>query len=145
MLVRSTIDPGPTSLTATHAYIANDTLALPASGRREAIVATDGELLMRFIQDQDHLAFAQIVERHGGLVWIICREVLGHHQDVEDAFQATFIILANARKKFGAAIPPPRGFTRSPNERRSPRVADDRAGAKKSWPLTQRKTRICSP
>ena len=58
------------------------------------VVATDGELLMQFTRHGDHRAFAQIVERHGGLVWIVCRELLGHHQDVEDAFQATFFILA---------------------------------------------------
>jgi RNA polymerase sigma factor (sigma-70 family) len=49
---------------------------------------------MRFVQNRDHSAFAEIVERHGGLVWLVCREVLQHHQDVEDAFQATFFILA---------------------------------------------------
>ncbi len=66
----------------------------PARKRSGAIVATDGELLMQFVRQRDDGAFAQIVERHGRLVWMICRQVLGHHQDVEDAFQATFFILA---------------------------------------------------
>src|SRR5207248_1669100 len=48
----------------------------------------------RFVRHHDHWAFAEIVERHGRLVWMICRQVLRHHQDVEDAFQATFLILA---------------------------------------------------
>ncbi len=65
-----------------------------ARSRADEVVATDGELLMRFVRQRDHTAFAQIVERHGRLVWMICRQVLRHHQDVEDAFQATFLILA---------------------------------------------------
>ncbi|HEX3601322.1 MAG TPA: sigma-70 family RNA polymerase sigma factor, partial [Lacipirellulaceae bacterium] len=81
----------------TREFLARTASAPAAGGRADAgdtIVATDGELLMRFARHRDHRAFAQIVERHGGLVWIVCREVLGHHQDVEDAFQATFFILA---------------------------------------------------
>jgi RNA polymerase sigma factor (sigma-70 family) len=77
--------------------------ALKASEARaerpaDSFPATDGELLMQFTRHGDHQAFAQIVERHGGLVWIVCREQLGHHQDVEDAFQATFFILAERAK-----------------------------------------------
>jgi RNA polymerase sigma factor (sigma-70 family) len=66
-------------------------------------VATDGELLMQFVRQRDHGAFAQIVERHGRLVWMICRQVLRHYQDVEDAFQATFLILAERAQTIRAS------------------------------------------
>jgi RNA polymerase sigma factor (sigma-70 family) len=59
-----------------------------------AIAATDGELLMQFVRHSDEHAFREIVERHGRLVWMLCRQILWHRQDVEDAFQATFLILA---------------------------------------------------
>ncbi|MEX2168860.1 MAG: sigma-70 family RNA polymerase sigma factor [Pirellulales bacterium] len=59
-----------------------------------AVFATDGELLMRFERHRDEQAFAEVIERHGRLVWIVCQQSLRHHQDVEDAFQATFLILA---------------------------------------------------
>jgi RNA polymerase sigma factor (sigma-70 family) len=75
----------------------------PAGERASAIVATDGELLMRFSQHRDHDAFAEIVERHGRLVWMICRQVLRHQQDVEDAFQATFLILARRARTIRAS------------------------------------------
>src|SRR5262245_41079666 len=67
------------------------------------IAATDGELLMRFVRQRDQRAFAEIVERHGRLVWMICSQVLGHHQDIEDAFQASFLILAQRARSIRAS------------------------------------------
>jgi RNA polymerase sigma factor (sigma-70 family) len=54
---------------------------------------SDAELLERFVRQHDEAAFEVLVWRHGPLVLGVCRRLLRHAQDIEDAFQATFLAL----------------------------------------------------
>ena len=63
---------------------------------------SDGQLLDRFVERREASTFETIVERYGPLVWGVCRRVLRDHHDAEDAFQATFLVLA---RKAASVLP----------------------------------------
>src|SRR5579884_271008 len=62
------------------------------SSRLETL--SDAELLKRFLHSRDESAFAALVARYGAMVLHSCRRILSDTHQAEDAFQATFLILA---------------------------------------------------
>lgn len=72
------------------------------SGEREQVPmiaevscdSSDASLLRQFLEAHDERAFAALVDRHGAMVLATCRRQLGNSSDADDAFQATFLVLA---------------------------------------------------
>jgi RNA polymerase sigma factor (sigma-70 family) len=67
----------------------------------EAEALTDRHLLERFVKQRDQSAFAKLLSRHAPMVLGVCRGILSDPNDVDDAFQATFLVLIRR----AAAIP----------------------------------------
>ena len=86
----------PTGLTRA----VNELKRAASLGNADAL--SDGELLDRFLADRGEAVFEVVVRRHGPMVLGVCRRILGDVPDVDDAFQATFVVLL--RK--GASIHP---------------------------------------
>src|SRR5687768_696018 len=55
---------------------------------------TDHELLRRYSSSQSGVAFAELMRRHGSMVYGTCRRIAHDGADADDAFQATFFVLA---------------------------------------------------
>jgi RNA polymerase sigma factor (sigma-70 family) len=68
---------------------------------REAAELTDRDLLRRFSHDRDEAAFSTLMQRHGPLVLGVCRRLLPDPNDADDAFQATFLVLARKAGSVG--------------------------------------------
>jgi RNA polymerase sigma factor (sigma-70 family) len=67
----------------------------------EAVGLRDGQLLERFLKDRDEAAFELLLWRHGPMVLGTCRRLLRHAADVDDAFQATFLVLLRKARTIG--------------------------------------------
>jgi RNA polymerase sigma factor (sigma-70 family) len=73
-------------------YVAHHVRDLIERQRLDALA--DRELLSLFVVDRDDAAFAALVRRHGPMVLGVCRRILRHPHDAEDACQAVFLVLA---------------------------------------------------
>jgi RNA polymerase sigma factor (sigma-70 family) len=65
--------------------------------------SSDRELLEQFTAhcESAETAFQALVIRHGPLVWRVCRSLLDDANDADDAFQATFLVLARKARSIG--------------------------------------------
>jgi RNA polymerase sigma-70 factor (ECF subfamily) len=76
-------------------------VSCPGTGPRPDREPPDRELLERFVRARDQAAFAALVHRHGPMVLGVCRRLLHDAHEAEDAFQATFLVLAHKARSIG--------------------------------------------
>jgi RNA polymerase sigma-70 factor (ECF subfamily) len=74
-------------------------ISAPGAEFRAIDALTDGELLKWFVERHEEAAFAALVRRHGPMVLSVCLRVLRHSHDADDAFQATFLVLAKKAQR----------------------------------------------
>src|SRR6516225_2463446 len=74
----------------------------PTAVSAPGVFVTDERLLESFVTRRDEAAFEALARRYGPMVLGVCRRVLGNPHDAEDAFQATFFLLA---RKMAAVRP----------------------------------------
>ncbi|SIO08819.1 RNA polymerase sigma factor, sigma-70 family [Singulisphaera sp. GP187] len=70
-------------------------------GRGTVAGLSEWQLLSRYLNDRDEVAFEAIVARHGPMVLGVCRRLLVDPNDVDDAFQATFLVLVRRANSLG--------------------------------------------
>ena len=75
------------------ASVKNDVVISDSSAQNDA------DLVERFIVARDQAAFALLVHRHGSVVLGVCRRVLRDANDIDDVFQATFLVLVRDAKR----------------------------------------------
>jgi RNA polymerase sigma factor (sigma-70 family) len=76
-----------------------------STAARASAESSDRALLTQFHHERDEIAFAVLVQRHGRMVYGVCRRVLHDPNDADDAFQAAFLVLA---RKAGSVSQPDR-------------------------------------
>ncbi len=62
---------------------------------------SEWQLLERYLERRDELAFEALVARYRADGSGVCRRMLGEQADVEDAFQATFLVLVRRARQLG--------------------------------------------
>ncbi len=79
-------------MSATHTDLLRHIRSAMAKEATSAL--SDQQLLESLLSQRSEAAFTAVVQRHGAMVLSVCRRLLHHTHDAEDAFQATFLVLA---------------------------------------------------